>query len=136
MQPNTGIDARFASIKDLNRGQPSSITLPDHPFNYPSSVPIDREKQHPAGYSLSLGNDGPIEWFEKLPSKFDSRHRFVPPPVAAQPQPLLVPLLGAAPGSQRPPGSTHRLRVVETRDGVVFGGKRTFPDRIFEEKKF
>lgn len=136
MEPNLGVDARFRSIDDLNRGQPSADHLPDHPFMYPLSPHVDREKKHPAGFSASLGNLGPIEWFEKLPSKFDSRHRFVPPPVTKSETPVLVPRLGAAPGSQRAPGSTHSLRVVETRDGVVFGGKRTFPDRIFAEKKF
>ena len=127
-EKDVGLDARHASFKDINRGhEPADL---DHPFHYPKAPEEpERVKRHPAGLSLVLGGRGPIEWAEKLPAQFDSRHRWVPPPAAvAEPKPHQLPLIGGDERSQRlPKGSVHRLIVQEDRNGIRFGGKRTFP---------
>ena len=122
-----GLEARYQSMHDLNRGHETEML--DHPFAYPAiDAQPERVKRHPAGLSLILGGRGPVEWLEKLPSRFDSSHRFVPPPVAPKPQPAHIGLIGDREQAQRPSpvGSTHRLRVMENWKGVSFGGKKTF----------
>jgi len=132
MNKNLPWEARMASFRDINRGQPRKV-LPDHPFDYPhTTVQPETPNIHPAGFSKYLGNQGPLELFENLPAKFDSSNKFIAPPVPqAETKVYRLPPLGSSEKSQRPSpqASCHKLRIFETSDGVKFGGKRTFPGR-------